>query len=76
MITLFKQEKSIWSTDGAPVNIVLEDILLRTEAIVSVESAGDGRCRVGLSNARELIVKHTFDEVYGLLMLNTKNSVI
>lgn len=72
---LFNQEKSIWGGDDRPVDIIIENIALRLESIVSVESCGDGRCKIGLSTGRELVVKHTFDEVYELLT-NAKISVI
>jgi hypothetical protein len=68
MIHVFNQEKSIWGGGDKPVDIIVEGIALRIESIVSAEPLSDNRCLIGLSTGRELVVKHTFDEVHGLLI--------
>lgn len=75
MIHLFNQEKSIWGGGDKPVDIIIENIAIRLESIVSAEPLSDNRCLIGLSTGRELVVKHTFDEVYQLLT-NAKISVV
>jgi hypothetical protein len=77
MIHVFKQEKSIWSGDSRPVDVMVADIILRVESIVSVESTGDDRCLITLSTGREIVLKNTYDEVYGVLLkANNKNTVL
>jgi len=68
MIHVFNQEKSIWSQEDKPVEIVVQGIALRLESIISAEALSDNRCLIGLSTGRELVVKHTFNEVHGLLI--------